>query len=600
MSPSALTLLGHVRRRIRSVGELLLLVRVALVMALLPVLARLETRRMLRWLERIGAFVRTGLHADTVDIVRMVRSCGGVHVWAFQDNCVAQSLTLFTLLHSPERPLEVVFGVELLGSEHGAPRLGRRHVWLEHHGAAVYERESLDLTTYAVQSRHSGGTETDADGSARLMRVLGLSGFASALGSVASVARTKLVAVVLGPAGVAVSGQLSQALLALNWLATFGTGAGTTRFVAEALAADDDAAAGRVVRSAGVLLVGVALVLGAAGVLFAEPLSTWLFGTRGAARWTLWLAASVPAAALLSLSTAVLRGASQANRLAVAQAIGAVASVAAAFAFVRGSSVDALAPLALVVTATQAVATTTAAWPLLRRLLTASSGLDMARGYQVAAYGLINVVMGLATAAAALFIGRSYLAAGQPVTAGHIAALAWFSEPLAGALVSGFHASTFPAYCAATPTEAPGVLSRSVRAYVLLAAPLLAVGVLVARPALRLLFTPAFAALAALLAWQLVATYVRTVNVLLGLPLLARGRVVPLTLLHLAWAVSIARGATYQLGGAATYVQALLVGGLVQTAGLLLLLWLFRLAPRARDLAWLCAGAALLILVIVL
>ena len=283
-----------------------------------------------------------------------------------------------------------------------------------------------------------------------------------------------------------------------------------------------------------------------------------------------------------------------------AQAIGAAASVVAAFVFVRGSSVDALAPLALVVTATQAVVTTAAAWPLFRRLLTASSGIDVARGYQVAAYGLINVVMGLATATSALFIGRSYLAAGQSVTAGHIAALAWFSEPLAGAMVSGFHASTFPAFCAATPGEAPGVLSRSVRAYVLLAAPLLAAGVLLARPALSVLFTPAFAALSALLAWQLVATYVRTVNVLLGLPLLARGRVVPLTLLHLAWAVSVALGATHQLGGAVTYVHALLIAGLVQAAGLLVLLRLFRLAPRARDLGWLFAGAALLVLAIVL
>lgn len=600
MSPPAHLLLGRVRRRIHSVGELLLLVRVALVMALLPLLARLETRRMLRWLERIGAVVRTGLHADTTDIVRMVRSCGGAHVWAFQDNCVAQSLTLFTLLHAPAHPLDVVFGVEVLGSEGGRPLLGRRHVWLEHNGAAVYERESLDLTTYAVQSRHGGRAHLDADGGARLIRVFGLSGFASALGSVASVARTKLVAVVLGPAGVAVSGQISQALLALSWLATFGTGAGTTRFVAEALAADDDAAAGRVVRSAGVLLLGLALALGASGVVFAELLSSWLFGTRGAARWTLWLAASIPAAAVLSLSTAVLRGASQASRLAMAQAVGAAASVGAAFVFVRGSSVDALAPLALVVTATQAAVTTAAAWPLFRRLLAASSGLNIARGYQVAGYGLINVVMGLATAAAALFIGRSYLAAGQPITAGHIAALAWFSEPLAGALVSGFHASTFPAYCAAAPGEAPGVLSRSVRAYVLLAAPLLAVGVLLARPTLRILFTPAFAALATLLALQLVATYVRTVNVLLGLPLLARGRVVPLTLLHLAWAIVVARGATYQLGGAATYVLALLIAGLVQTAALLGLLRLFRLAPRARDLGWLAAGAALLVLAMVL
>ncbi|MGC4081467.1 MAG: hypothetical protein QM736_04960 [Vicinamibacterales bacterium] len=185
---------------------------------------------------------------------------------------------------------------------------------------------------------------------------------------------------------------------------------------------------------------------------------------------------------------------------------------------------------------------------------------------------------------------------GSRFESGHIAALAWFGEPLAGAFVSGLHGTTYPAYCAANADDAHGVLSRSIRTFVVMTVPALAIGALVAHPLLRLLFSPAFQPLAVLLPIQLLATYLRSMNVLLGIPLLARGRVVVLTTMHLGWAVVSAALATYGLGGSRTYVWALVIAGVMQSVMLLAVLKGVRLAPSPRDVAWIAGGAFVVLL----
>lgn len=600
--PAALTLLARTRRQVRSVSDALLLARIVAVMLLLPLLMRLPTMTMLRWLERWSRVLGVSPDHTAADVVKFVRACGGLHWWAFQDNCVAQSLTLFALMNRADAPLDVAFGVAAHGLVDGVPQLGRRHIWLEQDGVAVYERDPL--APYTVQMRYRARllASGEGNGALPLLRTLGVSGMGTALSSVASVARTKLVALALGPAGVAIAGQVSQSMFALTWLATFGTSAGTTRYLSEALARHDEVRAALVVRTASVLLAGASILLVAAGLLLAPGAASWLFGSAAAVRWVWWLLPAVPAAALMSLSIALLRGAGQAQRLAWAQSAGAVAAVGATYLMLRGGSLDSLAPLALVMTATQACALTMAAWPLVRRWGpgTHPFRLDgvLARG--IATYGAANVVMGLATAISTIAIGRTYLAAGLTTEAGLIAALAWFAEPLVSVFVSGLHASTYPAYCAARGHDASAVLSRAVRALVLFTTPVLVVGTLAARPLLAGLFSHSFAALAPLLGLQLFASYLRCANILLGMPLLARGRIVWLTALHLLWAAGTAFGAVYGMHGAHAYVLALMAASLGQVVLLWLLLRAAGLAPVRRDYAWLAAGAGLVLLAVAL
>jgi O-antigen/teichoic acid export membrane protein len=599
---AALRLIDRTRRGIRSWSDAMLLARVVLIMATLPLLLRLDMMTLLRLLERLGRVLGARPRWSDDQVVVFVRACGSLHRWGFQDNCVAQSLTLFTLLNTPTGPLDVAFGVEVdRVPQDGAPRLGRRHVWLERDGTAVFEREPM--LNYLVQTRYRTRTaQPDASGTGvtlpGLLGVLGTSSVGTGMTTVAALTRTKLVALLLGPAGLAVAGQVSSAMLALSWMATFGTSAGTTRHLAEALERGDSGQAATVAWTATALIGGASLALSVLALLGAPELARWLFASPDATSWILWLVPAVPATAVLSLAAAVLRGTRQPHRLALAQTIGAVFAVAAAFLLVSQGTLLSIVQLALAIVVLQTIAVGAAAWPSCRPWLSHTGAKwSGAVARQIAEYGLGNVVMGVSTAVGALVVGRTYLNAGHTDAAGRIAALLSFGEPLVAVLVSGLNASAFPAYCAASGQDANRVLSRTVRALTLFTAMPLVVMAAGADLIVALLFSPAFSDLAALLPWQTVAAYVRGVNILLGLPLLARGRVGVVTGLHLLWVATASAGATFGLGGPRSYVAALLAAGIVQTVLLTSVLAITKLAPSRRDYGWLALGALPLVLV---
>jgi hypothetical protein len=277
--------------------------------------------------------------------------------------------------------------------------------------------------------------------------------------------------------------------------------------------------------------------------------------------------------------------------------VAAVLSVASCAALVhpRDPALVVLVPLALV--AAMAVATTAAAWPVCRPWL--SSGGRWFAGHiarAIASYGAANLVVGVSSAASLIAVGRHYLAAGDLDTAGRIAALIWLGEPLAAALAAGHQASTYPAYAAARGPAAAAVLTRGLHGLVIVAAPTLATLALSAGPLVVLVFSPAFADISGLVAMQLLATYARSATFVLGIPLMARGRLALVTTLHLLWAVGLAAGAIGWAAPGVAGASAFVIASLVANAGYLVIqgvaLHACAMGPSRSDLAWLAAGAA--------
>jgi O-antigen/teichoic acid export membrane protein len=135
---------------------------------------------------------------------------------------------------------------------------------------------------------------------------------------------------------------------------------------------------------------------------------------------------------------------------------------------------------------------------------------------------------------------------------------------------------------------------------VLASAPALLVGALFAPVLLPLIFDARFVAVVPLLPLQLLATYGRCVTILLGVPLLARGRVGMVTALHLSWTVAVAVGATAGLGGPRAYTVTISLVTLVHAVVLAGVLAALKLSPARADYAWLAGGAVALVLGIVL
>lgn len=601
----ALALARRTRRHVQSFDDAMLLARVVCVLLLMPVAVRMKWPRLIGALERASAIigVAPGPRGDKVDFY--IRACGALHWGPFQDNCVARSLARFTLLNHPARPLDVIVGVHVVNRSASGPELGRRHVWLATTDRKPFlETEPVDH--YLIQFRHRDESRPSAahDALARFVGLLGLSGAGSASLAAASIARTKLVAAFVGPAGLALTTQMSSAVNALGVLSTFG-GSGTARFVAEALDRHERPEAATVIRTTFVVLVGTASLLALAGAFLVDPLALVLFGDAAASWWVAWLLAALPLAALASVATAVLRGAQLLGRLAIARTAAAAASVGGCALLIRPGDPALMVFVPLVLVAASAVATAVAAWPVCRPWLVAGGRWFAGRvARAIAAYGASQVVMSVASAAVLIAVGRHYLAAGDLDTAGRIAALVWFGEPLAVALASGHQASTYPAYAAARGPAASAVLTQGLRGLILIASPLLSVLALAAGPLIVLVFSSAFSDLTGLVAMQLLATYVRSTNLVLGLPLLARGRLTTVTSLHLLWATVLAVGAIGWAGpgimGATAFVFAYLTANVLHFGLQLLALGLGGIGPTSSDLRWLAVGVCPLILISVL
>lgn len=140
---------AKLRRRVRSWGDLRLLVAMTVFVASVPLLmkgplpralARIDLRR--RRLARLSV----GREAEVRVYLGALTRLG---FWSFRDNCVVASLTRYVFSGAENKDSRLVFGVRSDPAS-GAP--GRRHVWLLVDGLPFEESE--DVAEYRELYRH--------------------------------------------------------------------------------------------------------------------------------------------------------------------------------------------------------------------------------------------------------------------------------------------------------------------------------------------------------------------------------------------------------------------------------------------------------------
>jgi len=541
---SPLAFARRVMANVGSVGDLWLLVRVAVVMAALPVLLRLRLPRTLAALDMMAAALGPAGWAQEALAVRYVDAIARRHRWSFQDNCLARALTLYALLNRPATPIDLVFGVHEVRRPGGTPVPGRRHVWMERNGAPYLEHEPVH--EYVQVLRHPARRvlaaeleAADDSPSGELWMAMGIGGLASGLVLVASIVRAKIVALGMGPEGLGVLGQLAGVAVTAAYVATFGTSTGVARYLSEAFAAKDDRRAIQVVTTALHIMfwpaVAVVIILAA----MASPLAWWALGDPSKAGWVVWLLPCVPLTAAASLASAVLRASRQYKRLAAAQILAAVAGVGATWAIVAVGSLESLALLPAVLLSLQAAASVAAAWcQVVRRISLGRDSWDWATARAIAGYGAATIATAAISTVVYLAMGRSFLARQRPVDAGEFRALQMMSEGVFAVLMGGYHAYFYPTLCRVTvAAEAERVLARMLRSVALAALPLMAMLSVGAPVVVPLLYSSSFSSIVPLLRLQVAGDFLRAIHTLLGLPLLARGRLGLLVGLQALWGV---------------------------------------------------------------
>lgn len=601
-----LVLARRLRAAVRSLDDLGLLARVTLVMAAMPLLLRLPIPRALKWLDAASRGLSVREPDRAARIVKYCRGLGGLRVWTFQDNCVARSLALFTLLNRREAPLDVVFGVRATTEPDGRVTLGRRHVWLELAGEPLFETEPI--TGYVVSTRYR---EMDlATGTARNRLDAGeqrLAWAATGAGAVATLvivlsgaAKSKLVAVMMGPTAIGLLGQQATLAVLLSYLASFGTSGGTSRFLSEALADGDARRAGDVVRTSIIVQVMACLVLAIVVAAFASSLASLAFGQPSAWRWMLWLLPAVPLTGLASVSASVLRGHRLAVRHSVAHAVAAIGTLAiVAPLTMRGDATVVMAFPALAAGA-HALAMTLAAWPHLVaawRAAPPQPSRSLAR--QLASYGTANVAMAACSAGVAVAVGRVMLTGGMGESAGRYYALTMGADVLLTLVLGGYHTHGFPTFCAAPDARSAGrVLGRLVRAATWFTVPVLAAVAVAAPVVVPLLLSERFVPIVPLVDVVVIGVYGRMLGAMFGIPFLARGHLAVVVALHAGWSIALIAVFLWfgMDGGAESWARAFAMASGVHACVVAAAThWWLRLRLDAHTVLVMIGGALLLV-----
>jgi antigen flippase len=145
---------------------------------------------------------------------------------------------------------------------------------------------------------------------------------ASAVSMVANLVRGKLAALFLGPAGVGIFNQLSLMWNLFQISSSLGAFNGLVQHSTEAMVAKDEASLHRLASTWWILLTAFSVLLAAAGALVSHPVSNWLFGDRGAhADLVALMLISIPFAVSAQIYRALLSAARLVPQLVRAQIV---------------------------------------------------------------------------------------------------------------------------------------------------------------------------------------------------------------------------------------------------------------------------------------
>jgi Na+-driven multidrug efflux pump len=418
------------------------------------------------------------------------------------------------------------------------------------------------------------------------------------------IVRNKWLAHHLATAGF---GTLVQVLAAMNWLGQatgLGLGLPLTRGVAAARAGADAAAERRMVHTAfTVVLVSAAIVV-ALALLAAPWISAAILGTREYAPLVRVSAVGIAGLALAGTLLAVFAGHGDVRAPLVLAAGGAGTATVLTFALVpRLGLAGATVAASILYPAGFLVAL---AWSR-RRYSTALRGsapFDGAEARSMVGIGAAGLLLGLLDQGTLLALRAHYVHAHGVAANGLLQAalaLAQMIGSLFYAYLTGYAFGIISGAAQAAGGGAPAAVRAYTRrqwpALILLAALLLGIAMVAAAPLLRLLYSSRFDPARPLMTWTLLGEFGRVGMQVWMLGALPLGGIRLLAPIMLSYPVSLAGGyALFTAAGAgpAALPRAYAVAGACSLAAAMLLMGRRGVAPGARDLLALAAGAALL------
>ena len=362
-------------------------------------------------------------------------------------------------------------------------------------------------------------------------------GGAQAVSLVLGMARTKLVALLLGPNGVGLIGLYDSVIGLTGTLTNLGIASSAVRQVAEAHGSGDAERAGRTVR----VLRRVCWLTGLFGVVLtwalALPLSRWTFGNTQRAMPIAILGLTLLLTAISSGQSALVRGVRRIGDLARMQVLSALAGLVISIGLYAWLGERGIVPVFLV----SAAVNLGFSWWFARRVPVPVTPLD----WQTTRNETLNLVrLGLAFVVSAScsfgvsWLTRSWIQRDFGLHGNGIYQAAWaISGVFGGFILSAMGMDFYPRLTAASQdnAEVNRLVNEQTEIGILLALPGLVATMVFSPWVIRILYSARFGEAAVLLPWFVVGVFGRVISWPLGFIMLAKGAARWYTVSELTW-----------------------------------------------------------------
>ncbi|MDD5034073.1 MAG: O-antigen translocase [Methylococcaceae bacterium] len=359
----------------------------------------------------------------------------------------------------------------------------------------------------------------------QILKATSITGLSSVMTILLGILRTKVLAVLLGPAGVGLSGMYISIMGTAGTLVGFGLGSSGVRQIAEAIGRGDEHAVG-IVRS---VLWYANLICGVLGCLLLwgvrESVSQWLFGDTSEATSIAWLGVGLLLGSVAGSQTALLQGFRHIGDLARVNVISSVIGSLFAVGFVYTLGRDGVVWFVLVNPAVSVLIAARYAARLPRVTHSPTWAETGREAYTLFGLGVVFMSTGLMQSGVQLAV-RTLVTREVGVEAVGQFQAAWsISMQYIGFVLGAMAADYYPRLTAAIHDreQANRMVNQQAEVALLLTGPIL-LGMLTFSPiVIDILYSSSFAPAADILRWQVMGDLVKIFSWPVGFVLLASG-----------------------------------------------------------------------------
>jgi len=371
----------------------------------------------------------------------------------------------------------------------------------------------------------------------QIAKSTGIFGGSQVLVILIGIVRTKVLAVLLGTAGVGLVGMFQSIIDLMRSVTSLGLGVSSVREIAEADKTQDRK---KMAESMTVLrrwiwwtsILGMLLT-----IAFSAPLSNYVFGDKSKIWPICLLSFCVLTGTISSGQVAILQGLRQIRKMAKATFYGALAGSLVAVALYSLLGINGVVPAMIAISLIGMFLSAWYAHGLKVEKATMTAWEIFQKGGNMVKLGVYTVLAGLLSTLTLFLLKSFILKTGDVETVGLLQSVWSITNMYVGAILTSMAADFFPRLCGMNdqPEDMVRFTNEQTHFVLLVSAPMMVGMLLIASPVLSILYSSKFLMAAGLLRWQIMGAFLKVLVWPIGFILLAKGKGLQFLIVEFSW-----------------------------------------------------------------